>query len=100
MGISDDNINFRAPKATFDEIADLMQLWDRDRSWICREAVKVYWTLMFETQRLLQFIEEWQAFRGKTSQRAVARTAITVSKPDGHSFFPRISSFPGKAELS
>ena len=89
MTISDVNINFRAPERTHSRIKDLMKLFERDRSWTCRQAADVFWTLMFDTAKLLPFIEEWQVFKSKNAQHDVAQMRIYFpAHPDDVAFRP------------
>jgi len=91
MSISDRNVNVRFPERGLSRIRDLMGLFERSRSWVMREGMDVFWTLMFDTDKLLPFIREWQALRGNNSQRDVTQLSLQFPRGStGCEMFPRI----------
>jgi hypothetical protein len=90
MSISDRLMQCRAPESLHEKVRELMKLFERDRSWVMRKAMETLWTLMFEPNKLVEFFNEWQAFKGTTSQYRVTqlRLAFTDMEP---SFFPKIN---------
>lgn len=92
MAIRDRNINFRAPEETHTRLGALMKMFERDRSWIMRKAVDVFWVIIFAPHNLADFLHEWQAFTGKNGHAAATQLKLVFHEAPQQPFFPRISA--------
>ena len=90
MAIPDASLSFRASEETRRQLADLMKMFERDRSWILRKAVSIMWLVIFDIAKLEHFIHDWQEFHRSKSQHRVSRQLNLVFGEPNPSFFPRI----------
>lgn len=98
MAIPDVALSFRASEETRRQLGDLMRVFERDRSWILRKAVAVFWLIIFDLTKLEEFIHDWQELhRTKSQYRVSLQLKLVFSEPIP-TFFPRI--WPSNREVS
>lgn len=90
MAIPDVSLSFRASEETRRQLSDLMEMFERDRSWILRKAVAVFWLIVFDLTKLEEYIHDWQEFHRSKSQHRVSRQLKLVFNEPNPPFFPRI----------
>src|ERR1700677_4861257 len=83
VAITDAFLSFRASVQTRQQLQDLMTLFERDRSWILRKAVAVFWLVIFDLAKLEEFIRDWQEFhRAKSTHRVSRQLNLVFSEPN------------------
>ena len=93
VAIRDKNINFRAPEQTHTRLGSLMKMFERDRSWIMRKAVDVFWTIIFAPHKLNEFFHEWQAFTGTNGHAGATQLKLVFHEQSNPPFFPKVSNY-------
>lgn len=91
MAIPDTSLSFRASVETRKQLADLMAMFERDRSWILRKAVSIMWLVIFDIAKLEHLIHDWQEFhRHKPTHRVARQLKLNFNGCEEVKFFPRI----------
>lgn len=90
MAIPDTSLSFRASAETRKQLSELMAMFERDRSWILRKAVAVFWLIIFDLSKLEEFIRDWQEFHRTKPTHRVSRQLQLVFHEPIPSMFPRI----------
>ena len=99
MAISDRMMQFRAPERIHERARDMESLFERSRSWVCRQAMDTFWTIMREPWKILPFILAWQEHLRKNGHYPVVQTDsdyqlyIPFPAHDGYSFRPKIGNY-------
>ena len=94
VAISDRNINFRAPEETHLKIRELKAKFERDRSWIIRKAIDIFWTVIFYPANLREFFDEWEAFLRKNGPNGATHRTTQLQLVFGEplpAMYPRFS---------
>lgn len=68
-----------------------MKMFERDRSWIMRKAVDIFWVIIFAPHNLSEFLREWEAFKGTNGQAKAKQLKLVFHEQVNTPWFPKIS---------